>query len=66
MSSYRLEVTLSESNYRGDRDERLTTFTVSGEGKTHREAIRKAINAMGALGYDPALCMDPANDEEGF
>jgi hypothetical protein len=51
--TYRLEITLSESTYRGDRDERLTVFTVSGEGSTETEAIANAVGQMLKLDYDP-------------
>ena len=56
--SYRFEATLSELTYRGDRDERLTEFTVSGQGETAQEAMGNGIVKMGALGYDPRFLTD--------
>jgi hypothetical protein len=50
--SYRAEITLSESSYRGDRDERLTIFTLAGEGETEQEALVKVFRQMSALRCD--------------
>lgn len=54
---HRCEITVTEVTYRGDRDERTTTFTVSGEGESIPEAIYKAECAASALGYNFPLIM---------
>ncbi len=61
MRGYRFEVHLSQSNYVGDRDERLTEFIVAGESEANAEdAIRKCFAKMAQLGYSAALAGETA------
>lgn len=46
---YRCEITVSTSTYRGDRDERLVDYAVSGEGADNIEAIKVAAERLHLL-----------------
>lgn len=53
-NAYRLELELSSLTYRGDRDERLTEWKISGEGETEQDAfigLLEKLHALGSAGY---------------
>lgn len=63
--SHRCEITVSTLTYRGDRDERLVEFTVTGEGASIDAAAFHALSKMAALGHLPGVEFNERTDDDG-